>query len=140
MEITDLPQGKKIILFDGVCNLCDSFIQYVIRRDKRDVFRFAVQQSEIGRKILKHIGIDPEKTDSVVLYEPGIAYFTKSSAGAEIAKSLSGIGRLDILNRIFPRVFSDKFYDIIAKNRYKWFGKKDNCMIPTAEMRAKFLE
>ena len=74
MNIEDLPKDKKIILFDGVCNLCDSSVQYVIKHDKKDIFRFVALQSELGQKILNHIGINPIHTDSIVLYEPGILY------------------------------------------------------------------
>lgn len=140
MEISELPKDKKIILFDGVCNLCDNLVQYVIKRDKKDVFRFVAQQSELGQKIIRHIGINPQKTDSIILYEPGIAYHTKSGAAVEIAKNLSGIGRLDIFIRLFPQLFRDKIYDIIAKNRYKWYGKKESCMMPTREIMSKFLD
>ncbi len=140
MDISGLPTGKKIILFDGVCNLCDSFVQYVIKRDKKDVFRFASQQSDIGQKILKYIGVDPQNPNSMILYDPGVAYYTKSAAAVEIAKNLSGIGRLDILMRIFPNAFRDKIYDFVAKRRYDWYGKKEQCMIPTDEMRGKFIE
>ena len=135
-----MPAGKKIILFDGVCNLCDSAMQYVIKRDKDDVFRFAALQSEIGKKILDHIGIDPKKTDSVVLYEPGLAYYYKSDAALEISKYLSGFISYSNVFRILPRLSRDLIYDAVARNRYKWYGKKTYCMIPTAELKAKFLE
>ena len=140
MEIDQLPAGKKIILFDGVCNLCDSAVQYVIKRDKNDVFRFAALQSEIGKKILNHIGIDPKKTDSVVLYEPGLAYYYKSDAALEISKYLSGFINLSNIFRILPRISRDLIYDAVARNRYKWYGKKTDCLIPSAELKAKFLE
>ena len=87
----NLPQDKKIILFDGVCNLCSSAIQYVIDRDKKDIFRFAALQSDLGQQILNHIGIDQKKIDSIVLYEPGVAYYYKSTAAIEIARNFGGI-------------------------------------------------
>jgi len=140
MEISDLPKDKKIILFDGVCNLCDRVVQYVIEHDKKNVFLFAALQSDIGIKILKHTGIDPAKTDSIVLYEPGIAYHYKSGAALEIAKNLGGFLSIGTIFKILPAFLRDNVYDYIAKNRYKWYGKKDNCMIPTSELKAKFLE
>ena len=140
MEIQDLPQDKKIILFDGVCNLCDSSVQYVIKHDKKDIFRFVSLQSDLGQKILKHIGINPIHTDSIVLYEPGISYYYKSTAALEIAKGLSGIFTLATVFKILPAGIRDFIYDYVAKHRYKWYGKKDACMIPTPELRAKFLE
>ena len=140
MEKQDLPQDKKIILFDGVCNLCDSSVQYVIKHDKKDLFRFVSLQSDLGQKILKHIGINPIHTDSIVLYEPGISYYYKSTAALEIAKGLSGIFTLATVFKILPAGIRDFIYDYVAKHRYKWYGKKDACMIPTPELRAKFLE
>lgn len=140
MEIQDLPQDKKIILFDGVCNLCDSSVQYVIKHDKKDIFRFVALQSDLGQKILKHIGINPIHTDSIVLYEPGISYYYKSTAALQISKGLSGVFTLARVFTLLPTVISDTIYDYIAKNRYKWYGKKEACMIPTSELKAKFLE
>jgi len=139
MEIDQLPKGKKIILFDGVCNLCSSAVQYVIQRDKNDLFRFAALQSEIGKKILQHIGVDSSKTDSIILYEPGIAYYYKSDAALEISKYLSGFINYGNVFRILPRFSRDLVYDTIARNRYNWFGKKEHCMIPSAELKAKFI-
>ena len=140
MEIQDLPQDKKIILFDGVCNLCDSSVQYVIKHDKKDIFRFVSLQSDLGQKILKHSGINPIHTDSIVLYEPWISYYYKSTAALEIAKGLSGIFTLATIFKILPAGIRDFVYDYVAKNRYKWYGKKDACMIPSTELKAKFLE
>ncbi len=91
MEIQDLPQDKKIILFDGVCNLCDSSVQYVIKHEEKDIFRFVSLQSELGQNILKHIRINPIHTDSIVLYELEISYYYKLTAALHIAKGLSGI-------------------------------------------------
>lgn len=136
----NFPKNKKIILFDGVCNLCDSSVQFVINHDKKDVFRFVSLQSELGQNILKHIGINPTNIDSVVLYEPGIAYYFKSAAAIEIAKNLGGVFHFGTIFRIIPTGIRNHLYDYIAKNRYKWFGKKDNCMLPTIEIKSKFLE
>ena len=135
----DLPKNKKIILFDGVCNLCDSMVNYIIKKDKKDVFRFVAQQSDLGQEILKHIGVNPADIDSIILYEPGIAYHYKSSAAIEIAKHLGGVFNLGIVFKIIPSSLRNPIYDYIARNRYKWYGKKDNCMIPTPELKAKFL-
>lgn len=139
MEIAELPNDKKIILFDGVCNLCNSSVQYVIQRDKKDEFRFVALQSELGQKIIKHIGIANSNIDSIVLYLPGIAYYYKSSAVIEIAKSLQGFFNYGMLFRFLPNALRDVVYDYIARNRYKWYGKKESCMIPTPELKAKFL-
>lgn len=135
----NLPPNKKIILFDGVCNLCDSAVQFVIKHDKKDVFRFVALQSELGQEILQQIGIAHKNIDSIILYEPGIAYYYKSSAALEIAKSLGGFFHFGTIFRIIPTGISNQLYDYIAKNRYKWYGKKESCMIPTQELQSKFL-
>lgn len=139
MEIQNLPLDKKIILFDGVCNLCDTSVQYVIKHDKKDIFRFVAIQSDLGLKLLKHIGINPIHTDSIILYEPGTAYYYKSSAALEIAKELSGIFTFASVFTVIPKGIRDLIYDYVAKNRYKWYGKKETCILPTPEFKAKFL-
>lgn len=135
----NLPQDKKIILFDGVCNLCDSSIQFIIKHDKKDIFRFVALQSKIGLEIIKHIGIDTSKIDSILLYEPGKAYYYKAQAALKIAKELGGIYTAISWFSILPNFLTNTVYDYIAKNRYKWYGKKEACMIPTPELKAKFL-
>ncbi|HLA55385.1 MAG TPA: thiol-disulfide oxidoreductase DCC family protein [Flavobacterium sp.] len=140
MELSNLPKDKKIILFDGVCNLCNSAVQFIIRHDKKDQFRFAALQSEIGIAILKHIGVNPANIDSIVLYEQNVAYYYKADAVIEIAKNIGGIYSLLSVFRISPASFRNWIYDYIAKNRYKWYGKRESCMIPTAELKAKFLD
>lgn len=135
----NLPKDKKIILFDGVCNLCDATVQFIIKRDSKDIFRFVAIQSELGQQIVNHIGIDTSKTDSIILYEPGHAYYYKAEAAIKIAKKLGGIFVLMGIFSILPKWLSNRVYDYIAKNRYKWYGKKEACMIPTPQMRAKFL-
>ncbi|MES2854101.1 MAG: DCC1-like thiol-disulfide oxidoreductase family protein [Bacteroidota bacterium] len=136
----NLPKDKKIILFDGVCNLCDSAVQRIIKHDAKDVFRFVALQSDLGQKIIKHLGIDTQKTDSIILYQPGFAYYYKSEAVLEIAKDLSGLFYFGTLFSILPTSLNNHIYDYIAKNRYKWYGKKETCLIPTKELQAKFLE
>ncbi|KAF2519303.1 thiol-disulfide oxidoreductase DCC family protein [Flavobacterium salilacus subsp. salilacus] len=139
MELANVPKDKKIILFDGVCNLCDSTVQYLIKRDNKDVFRFVALQSEIGKQIIEHIGIDTTETDSIILYEPGKVYYYKAEAAIKIASALGGIYKLMNIFNILPKGLNNKVYDYVAKNRYKWYGKKEECMIPTPEMKAKFL-
>lgn len=140
MEISDLPKEKKIILFDGVCNLCDTSVQFIIKKDKKDSYRFVSLQSELGQKIIKHIGIDLTKIDSIVLYEPGIAYYLKAEAALKIAAGLNGLYPFLKLFSVLPKSLTNLVYDYIAKNRYKWYGKKESCMIPTLELKSKFLE
>jgi predicted DCC family thiol-disulfide oxidoreductase YuxK len=136
----NIPKDKKIILYDGVCNLCDSAVQRIIKHDTKDVFRFVALQSDLGQKIIKHLGIDTQKTDSIILYQPGFAYYYKSEAALEIAKNLSGLFYFAAIFSIFPIAFNNYIYDYIAKNRYKWYGKKETCLIPTKELQGKFLE
>lgn len=135
-----IVNGKKIILFDGVCNLCNSTINFIIQRDKKDIFRYASLQSEIGRKLIAERNIDTNKLDSILLIDPKVAYYYKSTAALQIAKQLSGLYPLLSVFLIFPAFFRDWIYDTIAKNRYKWFGKKESCMIPTPELKALFLD
>ena len=135
----DLPKNKKIILFDGLCNLCNSSVQFVIEHDKKDIFRFVSLQSDLGRQITAHIGIDSKHIDSVILYEPGVAYYYKSNAALEIAKNLGGFFHFGTLFKIIPTAIRNQLYDYIAKNRYKWYGKRQECLIPTPELKAKFL-
>ena len=135
----NLPQNKKIILFDGVCNLCNGAVQFIIQRDKKDVFRFVALQSELGIEICKYIGIDQQKIDSIILYKPAVAYYYKSTAVLEIATEIGGFYGLLGIFKVLPEKFRNYIYDYVAKNRYKWYGKKESCMIPTPELKAKFL-
>lgn len=136
----NLPKDKKIILFDGVCNLCNTSVNFIIKHDKKDLFRFVPIQSNLGQNILYYIGIQPLNMDSVILYEPKIAYYYKSSAALEIMKNLGGFFYFIIILKIIPRSILNMIYDFIAQNRYKWFGKKESCMIPSEELKSKFLE
>ena len=135
----NLPKNKKIILFDGVCHLCNASVEFVIQHDKKDIFRFVTLQSNLGTAIIKHIGIDSKNIDSIILYEPGVAYYYKSTAALEIAKDLSGLFHYASLFRIIPTFLRNPIYDYVANNRYKWYGKQDSCMIPKPEMENRFL-
>ncbi len=134
-----MKEPKKIILFDGVCTVCNGFVQFIIKRDKEDLFRFASLQSEIAQKLLSERTIDTQKIDSVVLIEPGVAYYLKSDAALEIGKELKGYRTLSKILGLIPSSLRNIVYDIIARNRYSWYGKKDECMIPTPEIKSKFL-
>jgi predicted DCC family thiol-disulfide oxidoreductase YuxK len=136
----EFPKGKKIILFDGVCNLCEASVQFVIKYDKKDVFRFVALQSELGKEIIKHIGLENKNIDSVILFEPGIAYNYKSAAAIEIAKNLGGFFHFGTVFKLIPNGLRNLLYDYIAKNRYQWYGKKESCLVPTIELKSKFLE
>ena len=135
-----MEASKKIILFDGVCNLCNDFVLFVIKRDKQDVFRYASLQSEIGLRLISERNIDTSIIDSVILIEPNIAYYIKSDAALQIGMNLKGYRSISKLLNLIPSRLRDIVYDLIAKYRYAWFGKMDQCMVPTPELKAKFLE
>ncbi len=135
----DLPDNKKIILFDGVCNLCNSSVQFIIRHDTKDVFRFVAIQSEKGQEIINYIGVDLSKVDSIILYIPKVAYYIKADAALVITQDLNWYFSVFYYLKFVPKFIKNGIYDLIAKNRYKWYGKKESCMIPTPEIAAKFL-
>ncbi|WP_342507210.1 DCC1-like thiol-disulfide oxidoreductase family protein [Sporosarcina sp. FSL K6-2383] len=129
---------KRIVLFDGDCNFCDSSVQFIIKRDPAAHFLFTSLQSDKGVELVKQYNI-PADVDSLVLIAKGRAY-TKSSAALHIAKKLDGLWHLSFLFILVPRKIRDGVYDYVAKNRYKWFGKKeDACMLPPPEMRKRFI-
>ena len=138
--MVDLPKNKKIILFDGVCNLCNDAVLKVIKYDRNNVFLFTALQSEKGKEIIKHLGIDISKIDSIILYEPGVSYDIKSTAALKVMQDFTWIWKLSTVLLMLPEGFRNSIYDYIAKNRYKWFGKKESCMIPTPELKIKFLD
>ena len=138
--MTKLPKNKQLILFDGVCNLCNSSVVYVIKNDPKDRFLFAPLQSDAGKAIISKYNIDTSKTDSILLYSEDKGLKIKSSAALHVAKGLKFPISLMAVFFIIPPYIRNWVYDYIAKNRYKWYGKKDQCMIPTPELKAKFLE
>ena len=127
-----------IILFDGVCNFCNSSVNFIIEHDAENYFKFAPLQTETANKLLDEYEINKKKTDSVILIEHGKAY-TYSTAALKIAKKLDGLYSLLYGFIIVPQPIRDFFYKLFAEYRYKLFGKKDACMMPTAEIREKFL-
>ncbi|MCJ1805529.1 DUF393 domain-containing protein [Flavobacterium covae] len=134
-----LPKDKQIILFDGVCNLCNYWVQYIIKHDKNDIFRFVTLESELGQEVLQYLGIKNRNIESIVLYTPNQAYYYKSEAVLKIAQSLSILNWFFIF-KIIPINLRDFLYDFVAKNRYKWYGKKVTCMIPSPELKTKFID
>ena len=130
--------NQPIILFDGICNLCNSSVQYVIKHDPKAVFKFAFLQSASGQQLLKQYDLSANDMNSFVLIQDNKAY-TRSTAALFVAKRLTGISKLLYGFIIVPLFIRNVVYNIIAKNRYKWFGKKDSCMIPTASLQSRFL-
>ena len=130
--------SSPIILFDGVCNLCNKSVQTVLRKDKAGIFKFASLQSDVGQKLLKQYNLPTSNFGSFVLIQNEKIYL-KSTAALTVAKQLSGPIKLLYGFMIVPAFIRNFFYNIIAKNRYKWFGKMDECMIPTPEIKSRFL-
>jgi len=129
---------KHILLFDGVCNLCNGIVQFTIKRDPKGKFKFASLQSESGQLLLKQFGLPTNDFNSFVFIN-GDNYFLKSSAGLHVLKELGGVWKVFYIFIIIPRPLRDFVYSIIAKTRYKIFGKLDTCMIPTPELKQRFL-
>jgi predicted DCC family thiol-disulfide oxidoreductase YuxK len=127
-----------VILFDGVCNFCNASINFIIQHDKKKVFRFAPLQSQAGQKLLQHYHLPTENFGSFLLIEKGIVY-QKSTAALKVYSKLSWFWKWTQLGWLAPKFFRDAVYDLIARNRYKWFGKKETCMVPSSDVRNRFL-
>ncbi|ELZ43213.1 thiol-disulfide oxidoreductase DCC [Halorubrum saccharovorum DSM 1137] len=136
---TEIPDDEAVILFDGVCNLCSGFVQFVIPRDTERKYRFASLQSDVGRALLAEHDLPTDELESVVLIEDGESY-EKSSAIIQIATGLGGLYRILSPFRYVPRSIRDRVYDFVAEHRYRWFGKKDRCMMPSGDVESRFLE
>jgi predicted DCC family thiol-disulfide oxidoreductase YuxK len=128
-----------IVLFDGVCNLCNGSVQFLLKRDTRARLRFASLQSEVGRSLMAEHGLDPDALSSVVLVEDG-RIWQESSAALRVARHLPGAWKLLRVFAVIPRPLRDAVYRLIARNRYRWFGKTETCWLPTPELRGRFLE
>ena len=126
------------ILFDGVCNFCNGAVNFAIKRDKNKTLKFAPLQSEAGQRLLRQFNLSTTQFNSFVFIEKGIVY-TQSTAALKIAKHLNGLWKLGYIFIIVPSFIRNGFYKIVAKYRYKLFGQKDQCMVPTEEMKARFL-
>ncbi len=133
-----MNQSKSIIFFDGVCNLCNSSIDFIIQRDKNNRFLVGALQDDFSRKILSKYSVKPDYLDSLVLLENDQIFY-RSTAALKIARHLSGLWPLFYGFIILPSWLRDPIYDWIGKNRYRWFGKKNTCRIPTPEEAARFL-
>lgn len=130
---------KIIVLFDGVCNLCNGAVQFIIKRDQGNQFLFASLQSEFGKTQMINAGLDPLSLHSIIVIDQGFA-FERSDASLKIAKHLDGFWSSFYIFRFIPRIVRDGLYNLIARYRYILFGKQDHCMIPSAEMKARFID
>jgi len=127
-----------VLLFDGVCNLCNASVQWILKRDHKAHFRFAALQSEFGQQILQKHGLTTEQFDTVVL-SVGDRIFLRSDAPLEIVRRLGGFWKLFYLFKILPRPLRDALYNFVARNRYRWFGRQAACMLPRPEWKGRFL-
>lgn len=125
-----------IVLFDGVCNLCSKSVQFIIKRDPHNQFLFASLQSEMGKSLLEKHHLS--EVDSVVLIKDDM-YYIESDAALEICRHLSSGWKLLAILKGIPSFIRDPLYRFVARNRYRWFGKQDSCMLPTEEMKKRFL-
>ena len=137
-KISKEYNNKGILLFDGVCNFCDSAINFVIKHDKKNHFLFASLQSDFAKEICKNYDVNPTALETMILIENGKIY-TKSHAALRVNLNLNGLYPLLYGFIIIPPFIRDAVYNWISKNRYKWFGKKDNCMIPDDKIKKKFI-
>jgi predicted DCC family thiol-disulfide oxidoreductase YuxK len=135
--MNEIPEN--LILFDGVCNLCSASVRFVIRHDQRAIFRFASLQSELGKEICRRRGIDPEDVQTFLVNVDG-KILVRSDAAIAVASRFGGVWRIAALLRLVPRVARDSIYSMIARNRYRWFGRTDLCMIPEPKIKERFLE
>ena len=129
---------QPLILFDGVCNFCNSAVNFTIKRDKQALIQFVPLQSEKGRLFLRQYNLPTEEMRSFVFIEDGKVY-TRSTAALRVCRYLKGLWPACYGLIIVPKFIRDGIYNWIAKHRYKWFGKKDQCMVPTPEVRSRFL-
>ena len=139
MEPLKKQNEKVLVMFDGVCNLCNALILFLIPKDPNSIFLFAPLQSESAKKILKdQTMLNPNQLDSVVVIVNG-RVFQKSKAVIQIFRRLSFPWNILAVGELLPKAFTDWIYDFVGKNRYKWFGKKDRCMMPSPELMSRFL-
>lgn len=132
-------ENKSIIIFDSVCNLCNATVNFVIKHDKKAQFLFASFQSDAAKEILLHFNLKNLNGGSIILVE-GQKVYDKSTAALKIAKRLDGGTKAFYAFFIMPKIFRDWVYDFIAKNRYRWFGKRDSCLIPSVKLKNRFLD
>jgi predicted DCC family thiol-disulfide oxidoreductase YuxK len=131
--------NRPVILFDGVCNLCNRAVQFVIRHDRKKIFLFATLQGNEGQKLSQQYQLPMNNWNSFVLIENGKIY-TCSTAALKVARNLNGLFKLAYAFMIIPKFIRDGIYKWVSNNRYKWFGKRTECMMPTPELKARFLD
>jgi predicted DCC family thiol-disulfide oxidoreductase YuxK len=130
--------NSPVLLFDGVCNLCNTSVQWVLQRDRCGIFKFAALQSDTGQALLRRFGLPAENFDTVVLIDGG-RIFTHSDAPLEVVRRLGGLWSLFYVLRFVPRFVRDTVYNFVANNRYRWFGRQSECMLPRPEWKGRFV-
>ncbi|PPU66654.1 hypothetical protein XcodCFBP4690_00435 [Xanthomonas codiaei] len=139
MSTAQMRTAPATIVFDGVCLLCNGWVQFLLRHDRRGRYRFAAMQGQAGRALLQQHGLDPDDPLSFLLVDHSGAW-TDSDAIVRVLARLGGLWRLATVLRVIPRGLRDIGYRLIARNRYRWFGRSDHCMLPTPEQHARFLD
>lgn len=134
----NISDSHPVILFDGVCNLCSGFVQWLIRRDGQALFRYASLQSEVGQQLLRAYSLDAAALSTVVMVHRGRAY-THSDVPLEIARLLGGPWAALYAFKLVPQRLRNAMYNFVARNRYRWFGRQESCMMPTPELKERFL-
>jgi predicted DCC family thiol-disulfide oxidoreductase YuxK len=129
---------ERILFFDGVCNLCNGTVQWIVRHDQQQHIQFAALQSDAAQQKLLPLGIDPTQLQSMVLLEGGVAY-TRSTGVLRLARALGAPYSWAYVLMVVPAPVRDFFYKILAKNRYAWFGQRESCMMPTPDLKKRFL-
>ena len=133
-----MQDWNNIIIFDGVCNLCSNAVQFIVARDKNCLFRFTSLQSKVGQSILQDLETDFVRADTLFLVKNN-RLLTRSEAVLEIIHGFSPIWRILLIGKLIPPLFRDKLYDLVARNRYRWFGKREHCFLPSKELEKRFL-
>jgi predicted DCC family thiol-disulfide oxidoreductase YuxK len=132
------PEKDFLLLFDGVCHLCDGAVKFVLRHDRSQRIRFTSIQSELGQRLYTQHGLDPQAMPSFLFITPSGPHMA-GDAVIEVCRVMGGVWSLAVLGKILPKALRDAAYGLVAKNRYRWFGREDACMLPTPELRERML-
>ena len=138
-RVTICMNNRHIVIFDGVCNFCNGAVNFIIRRDPNGVFAFTPMQSEIGKELIDKHGAEMVGVETFLLIKNGHCY-ERTDAAFEITRDLTGLWYMSRILKVLPRLFRDFFYKLFARNRYKLFGRREHCMIPTPDIRKRFIE
>src|SRR5215510_11725415 len=135
LDVAEMPD---VVIFDGVCNLCSHAVQFIVAHEVSPTLHFASVQSAAGARLMRQFDLDPEEAKTFVLVEEGLSY-VRSEAAIRVSRHLRMPWRLLGLAWVVPRFLRDYCYDLVARNRYRWFGRRETCMVPSSAMAARFL-